>query len=127
MQLYNYLIHKNLAKREMIAIFVAKEDGKIDTNVLARLVKMSHDHAHDHFLEMKQDYLEKVDEDHGKYAYALQLRQEATSRIGIANIREARAESLAKEKAEMEIEYQAKKQICPSFRLELLVRMERSQ
>jgi hypothetical protein len=29
MQLYNYLIHKNLAKREMIAIFVAKEDGKI--------------------------------------------------------------------------------------------------
>jgi hypothetical protein len=29
MWLYNYLIHKNLAKREMIAIFVAKEDGKI--------------------------------------------------------------------------------------------------
>ena len=73
---------------------------------------------------MKAEYEEKNEENHRKYGYALSLRTEAASHIGIENIRNHRLAALAKERSDMETVYEAGKQICPDFRLEILVHME---
>ena len=52
------------------------------------------------------------------------LRIDAAKHIGIDNIRTYKLHSLAVESAEMDAAYEAGKQICPDFRLEILVHME---
>lgn len=101
-----------------------KSYGPIDSSVYGELIEMSQKNAHDIFMEMKEEYEQTIKENHERYEYALKLRTEAAHRIGIKNIREAKLVSLALEKEEMELAYEQKKQICPTFRLELLVRME---
>ena len=73
---------------------------------------------------MRTEYNRKVEENHRKYDYALSLRVDAASHIGIDNIRAHKLNSLAQEKEEMEAQYRQSKQICPDFYLELLAHME---
>lgn len=101
-----------------------KSHGLIDSSVYGELIEMSQKNAHDAFMEMKEEYEQTIKENHERYEYALKLGTEAAHRIGIKNIREAKLSSLALEKEEMELAYEQRKQICPTFRLELLVRMK---
>lgn len=102
----------------------AKQGAVVDTDLYAELTELSQQFAYDSFVEMKAEYEEKNEENHRKYGYALSLRTEAASHIGIENIRNHRLAALAKERSDMETVYEAGKQICPDFRLEILVHME---
>lgn len=105
-------------------IISVSEAPAISSEKLAELTAASQDYAYDTFSEMRQEYDRKVEENHRKYDYALSLRFDAASRIGIENIRNHKLNSLAQEKAEMEAQYRQNKQICPDFYLELLAHME---
>ena len=102
----------------------ANQGAVVDTDLYATLTELSQQFAYDSFVEMKAEYEEKNEENHRKYGYALSLRTEAASHIGIENIRNHRLAALAKERSDMETVYEAGKQICPDFRLEILVHME---
>lgn len=103
-----------------------KQSGLVDSPIFAELLEMSHDYAYDTFLEMKEEYEHKLQEDYNKYIYALYLRIEAAQRIGIENIQRSRLTALAREQAEMKQDFEQMKEICPTFRLTLLLRMEKT-
>ena len=105
-------------------IITAEEGGPIDAEQISRLTEASQEYAYDTFQEMCETHLRRVEENHSKYSYALSLRFEAASRIGIENIRNHKLRSLSQEQEEMEARYQQDKQLCPDFHLELLVHME---
>lgn len=88
------------------------------------LTEASQAFAYDAFVEMKADHEKIIEENHRKYSYALSLRTDAAKHIGIDNIRSHKLAALEKERMDMEASYIAGKQICPDFRLEILVHME---
>lgn len=100
------------------------EGSVIAPDFLEKLLTASQEYAYDSFVEMKCEYEQKNEENHKKYRYALNLRIDAAKHIGIDNIRTYKLHSLAVESAEMDAAYEAGKQICPDFRLEILVHME---
>ena len=100
------------------------EGATIASDALETLTKASQDYAYDVFSDMRFEYERKIEENHRKYDYALSLRFDAASRIGIENIRHHKLDSLAQEKEQMEVQYRQSKQICPDFYLELLAHME---
>ena len=100
------------------------EGAAVTAETLDTLTKASQDYAYDVFSDMRAEYDRKIDENHRKYDYALSLRFDAASRIGIENIRNHKLNSLAQEKEQMEAQYRQSKQICPDFYLELLAHME---
>lgn len=100
------------------------EGATIASDALETLTKASQDYAYDVFSDMRFEYERKIEENHRKYDYALSLRFDAASRIGIENIRHHKLDSLAQEKEQMEVQYRQSKQICPDFYLELLAYME---
>lgn len=105
--------------------FIQTSEGSvIDPDFLEKLLAASQEYAYDSFVEMKNEYEQKNKENHKKYSYALNLRIDAAKHIGIDNIRTHKLHSLAVESAEMDAAYEAGKQICPDFRLEILVHME---
>ncbi|MBD7915419.1 DEAD/DEAH box helicase [Clostridium sp. Sa3CUN1] len=69
--------------------------------------------AYSIFIELKDDYENKLNEQHNKYLYAINLRIEAASKIGIKNIRMARLKALSKEKQEITDKYKLNKNVCP--------------
>ncbi|OON96453.1 MAG: helicase [Candidatus Epulonipiscium fishelsonii] len=89
-----------------------------------KLEKMSMEFAYDTFLELREKLLNKNEESYNKYMYALKLRTEAASHIGIENIRKSRLLKLQKEKQEIEAKFKEGKQVYPDFRLSMLVRLE---
>lgn len=104
---------------------ISVSEGTADTaETLDTLTKASQDYAYDVFSDMRAEYDRKIEENHRKYDYALSLRFDAASRIGIENIRNHKLNSLAQEKEQMEAQYRQSKQICPDFYLELLAHME---
>lgn len=96
----------------------------IEESLYRTLTEASQAFAYDTFVEMKSDYEKKMEENHRKYSYALNLRVDAAKHIGIDNIRSHKLAALEKERIDMETAYIASKQICPEFRLEILVHME---
>lgn len=98
---------------------------KIDEVIMQQLFEISQKFAFDTFIEMKSEYEKKNEEQHNKYLYAINLRIDAASKIGIKNIRTARLKSLAKEKQEMFYEYERKKNICPVFKPVFISYLER--
>jgi len=96
----------------------------IEEPLYRTLTEASQTFAYDTFVEMKSDYEKKIEENHRKYSYALSLRVDAARHIGIDNIRSHKLAALEKERVDMEAAYIAGKQICPDFRLEILVHME---
>jgi len=105
-------------------IISVSEGTAVTAETLDTLTKASQDYAYDVFSDMRAEYDRKIDENHRKYDYALSLRFDAASRIGIENIRNHKLNSLAQEKEQMEAQYRQSKQICPDFYLELLAHME---
>lgn len=102
----------------------AEQGAVADASLYEKLTEASQQFAYDSFVEMKAVYERKNEENHRKYSYALSLRTEAASHIGIENIRNHKLAALAKERADMETAYEAGRQICPDFRLEILAHME---
>lgn len=88
------------------------------------LEKISMDFAYNTFVELKEKQNQKNLESYNKYMYALKLREEAASHIGIENIRKSRLEKLAHEKKTIEAKYKKGNQIYPDFRLVMLVKLE---
>ena len=105
-------------------VISVSEGPAVTAETLNELTKSSQEYAYDVFSDMRAEYDRKIEENHRKYDYALSLRFDAASRIGIENIRNHKLNSLAQEKEQMEAQYRQSKQICPDFYLELLAHME---
>ena len=89
-----------------------------------KLHDMASEFAYDTFVELKEKYIHKNEERYRKYKYALKLRTEAATHVGIDNIRKARLAKLELERESVEQNYKRGSQIYPDFKLELLVRLE---
>lgn len=62
------------------------------------LEKISMDFAYNTFIELKEKQIQLNQERYNKYMYALKLREDAATHIGIDNIRRSRLAKLAREK-----------------------------
>ena len=85
---------------------------------------MSMDFSYDTFVDMKEKQLQRSQESYNKYMYALRLRTEAAEQIGIENIKKSRLARLQREKEAIEETYRKGQNVCPDFRLVILVRLE---
>jgi superfamily II DNA/RNA helicase len=99
----------------------------LDSALWDNLRKSSQEYAYDTFIKLKEETMSRREENHRKYLYALNLRLDAATRIGIENIRKHKLAALEKERAATEREYEAGKMICPEFKPCLVVRMEGGQ
>ena len=88
----------------------------IDEAVFNRISEISQEFAYETFLDMKADFEKRNEETFRKYLYALDLRIEAATHIGIENIRKHKLMTLSKEKSLVEEQYKTGKQICPEFK-----------
>lgn len=88
------------------------------------LKKMSMDYSYDSFLDLKNQQMERNLENYTKYMYAIRLRTEAAEKIGVENIKKSRLMQIYREKEVIEQNYQQGQNICPDFRLVLLVILE---
>ena len=82
------------------------------------------DFAYDTFVRLKEKQEKRNEEDYRKHKYALALRTEAASRIGIDNIRIARLKSLQQEEAQLDQAYQRGQKLYPDFNLMFLCRLK---
>ena len=122
---------RSLAGKRIWEAFLDKTRGitaepgeQLSGQELEQLTQAAQEYAYDTFMEMKDDYDRKTEENYRKYRYALDLRIEAAGRIGIDNIRQHKLHALQVEKAEIETNYKNAKAVCPEFRLELLIHMQ---
>lgn len=88
------------------------------------LEKISMDFAYNTFIELKEKQIQLNQERYNKYMYALKLREDAATHIGIDNIRRSRLAKLAKEKETIEATYKKGSQVYPDFRMMILIRLE---
>jgi superfamily II DNA or RNA helicase len=117
-RIWDALLDSNQPMR--VEVHSAMEDEDFED-----LMKMAEDQARGSFLDMKAEYLNQQEERHRKYSYAHNLRTQAAHRIGIENIRKHKLAELDVEKSAMEKEHAINMRICPSFCLEMLLRMEK--
>lgn len=96
----------------------------IDESTFNNIGTISREFAYETFLDMKSDFEKKNEETHRKYIYALELRLEAAKNIGIENIRTHKLTNLSKEKAVVEAQYKAGRQIFPEFKPVFLAYLE---
>ncbi|NMA95025.1 MAG: DEAD/DEAH box helicase family protein [Clostridiales bacterium] len=92
------------------------ENFYLDDDTFENICKIAEEFAYDKFLELKEGYEDRNEERYRKYSYALELRIDASKKIGIANIRKARLQELERKKQEMALEFERNKVICPVFR-----------
>jgi superfamily II DNA or RNA helicase len=90
------------------------------------LMVRSEEQAKDAFLDMKAEHLKRQEERNRKYSYALELRTQAAHRIGIENIKRHKLAALSAEKEAMKKEHEISMRVCPSFHLEMLLRVEQA-
>ena len=89
-----------------------------------KLEKISMEYCYTPFSEMRDKHLKQNKESYEKYMYAMNLRTEAAEHIGIENIRTSKLAAIERERLEIENRYKKGQQVCPDFRLVLLVRLE---
>ena len=89
-----------------------------------KLEKISMDFAYNAFLELQERHLQRNQENYDKCMYAYQLCTEAAGQIGIENIRKSRLERLKHEEMSIEENYRNGQQVCPDFRMVILVKLE---
>ena len=106
------------------AIIEVTDNINLDENIFNRIMELSQNFAYDIFLELKENYEKKQEEDYRKYSYALELRIDAAKRIGIENIRRSRLRELEKEKEEIKRKFEKNKIICPVFKPIFILRLE---
>ncbi|CAI3202755.1 DEAD/DEAH box helicase [Clostridium neonatale] len=104
--------------------FEVVKNNKIDSDILSTLKDKSKEFAYDIFIDIKEKYEKNLIEKHNKYLYAIDLRIEAASKIGIKNIREARLKTLSREKKEEIDKYNINRSICPAFKSIFLAYLE---
>ena len=105
-------------------ILTVSTKGPLDTDVWDKLCDSSKEYAYDTFMKLKDEAMHRHEENYRKYLYALNLRVEAATRIGIDNIRNHKLASIEKERIATECNYEAGKMICPEFKPCIVVRME---
>lgn len=88
------------------------------------LKKISMEYAYDKFLEMKENYLSRNEENYKKYKYALKLRREAAEKIGIENIKRGKLSRLDEEERNLLRDYESGKNVYPDFKLMMLLELE---
>ena len=98
--------------------------SNVTDEVYEKLEQMSTEFAYDTFVDLKDKRIQKNQEHFNKYMYALQLRSEAASHIGIDNIRRSRLQKLEKEKESIFKDFKKGTQIYPEFKLVLLIKLE---
>ena len=103
---------------------VVNHVANVTDEVYDKLEQMSAEFAYDAFVDLKDKRIHKNQERFNKYQYALQLRTEAASHIGIENIRRSRLLKLQKEKEQIEKDFKNGSHIYPEFKLVLLARLE---
>jgi len=89
---------------------------KLAADTFNHLADITREFAYETFLLMKADFEKKNEETYRKYLYALDLRIEAATNIGIENIRAHKLRNLSEEKTMVESQYRAGSQICPEFK-----------
>jgi len=97
-------------------------EDKTYTDILARAAKITEDT----FITMKNQYYSQYEQEFKKRRYALKLRIEAASKIGIENIRLSRIRKLERQLQELQQEYDRKRSICPSLQPMLICRVKKS-
>lgn len=126
----DYVLRPITGKRLMETFL--KQDSKIKVtmnealplDIYERLQQLSMESTYDTFVNMREKQLKKNQESYDKYMYALKLRMEAATHIGIDNIRKARLAKMTAEKETIEKEHKLGKQIFPEFRLVLMAKVE---
>jgi hypothetical protein len=103
---------------------IADKMSIVDENTFNRIYEFAREFAYETFLEMKADLEKKNEETYRKYLFAIELRIEAATHIGIENIRAHKLRNLAKEKAMVEAQYRAGKIVCPEFKPIFLAYLE---
>ena len=98
--------------------------ANISEDEYQRLQEISMEFAYNTFVELKDKQIKRSNEQYEKYKYALTLRKEAASRIGIDNIRNSRIAKLESEEREIEAEHKHSGTVLPDFKLMMLVRLE---
>ena len=97
-------------------------DDKTYSAILTRAAELTEDT----FITMKNQYYSQHEQEFKKRRYALTLRIEAASKIGIDNIRVSRIGKLERQLHELQQEYDRKKSICPSLQPMLICRVKKS-
>lgn len=106
------------------AIITVTDNIHLDEDTYSTIVEISQEAAYDTFLELKENYEKKHEENYRKHSYALELRIDAAKRIGIENIRKARLRELEREKEEIKRKFEKNKIICPVFKPIFILRLE---
>lgn len=96
-------------------------EDKTYSQILARAVEITEDT----FITMKNQYYSQYEQEYKKRRYALSLRIEAASKIGIDNIRLSRIGKLERQLQELQLEYTRKRSICPSLQPMLICRVKK--
>lgn len=97
-------------------------DEKAYSEILSRATKINEDV----YITMKNQYYSQNEQVFRKRRYALTLRIEAASKIGIENIRLSRTRKLERELLELHQEYDRKRSICPSLQPMLICKVKKS-
>lgn len=97
-------------------------DDTTFTEILTRAAEITEDT----FIRMKNQYYSQHEQEFKKRRYALTLRIEAASKIGIENIRLSRIGKLERQLQELQQEYDRKRSICPSLQSMLICRVKKS-
>ena len=95
---------------------------KTYTEILTRAAEITEDT----FITMKNQYYSQHEQEFKKRRYALTLRIEAASKIGIENIRLSRIGKLERQLQVLQQEYDRKMSICPSLQPMLICRVKKS-
>ena len=126
----NFVLRPVAGKRIMQVLLdstsklVVQSIPNITSDIYEKLEQMCMEFSYETFTELKEKHLQRIRESHSKYMYALQLRLEAASQIGIENIRNSRIARIEREKKTIEENYTKGQKVCPDFKLVLLVKLE---
>ncbi|MDP3057923.1 MAG: helicase-related protein, partial [bacterium] len=96
-------------------------DDKTYNAILARSAEITEDT----FITMKNHCYSQHEQEFKKRRYALMLRIEAASKIGIDNIRVSRIRKLERQLQELQQAYNRKRSICPSLQPMLICRVKK--
>lgn len=104
--------------------FTVSKGSNISREIQNKLRKMSQEYAYEAFLKLKAEIEKRNEDAYRKYIYALELRIEASKRIGIENIRKHKLMSLNREREEIEYNYHKGRKLYPEFKPLLIAYLE---
>jgi hypothetical protein len=97
----------------------------LDDDTYSAIFSRAAELTEDTFLEMKNHYYSRREQEYKKRRYALTLRMEAAEKIGIENIRVSRIKKLERQLQELQQEYNRHKSICPTLQSMLICKVKK--